>query len=290
MEPCNPRWHHRLYVGIQYLLPHHLLSGLMHRMARVRTTWIKDAAIRAFVRHFRVDLSEPLEPDPRAYPSFNAFFTRALRPGARPLPPEPDAVCSPSDGVLSQFGTVTSGRLLQVKGRDYALAELLGGEEEWIAQFQGGAFATVYLSPRDYHRVHMPLAGELRGMLHIPGRLFSVNPITTALVPRLFARNERVACLYETRAGPMAAVLVGAIFVGSIETVWAGEITPARRPRPVRAQDEAVRLARGEEMGRFNMGSTVVLLFPPGRVRWDSTLRPGQRVRMGQRLGTLLPE
>jgi phosphatidylserine decarboxylase len=283
------RWHHRLYVGLQYALPHHLLARPVYGLARVRWGPLKDLLIRVFARHFGVDREEAKSPDPSAYPHFNAFFTRALRPGARPIAGPEGAVVSPADGVLSQIGGIGDGRIFQAKGHDYALLELLGGDAERAAPFRGGSFATVYLAPRDYHRVHMPLAGRLREMVHVPGRLFSVNPITTRSVPRLFARNERVLCLFDGPAGPMAVVLVGAIFVGGIETVWAGEITPRRALHPaVRYDTDAVRLDTGAELGRFNMGSTVILLFPPGQVRWDSALTPGTRVRMGGRLGEVI--
>jgi len=274
---------------MQYLLPQHLLSALMYRIARLRWRPIKDFGIRLFVRHFRVDLSEALEPEATAYPSFNEFFTRALRPGARPLPSEPSALLCSADGTLSQIGGIEDGRIFQAKGHDYSLLELLGGRQDWARSFEGGSFATVYLSPRDYHRVHMPLAGTLREMIHIPGRLFSVNPVTTSLVPNLFARNERVVCLFEGEASPFALVLVGAIFVGSMETVWAGQVTPAGKESPSRRYEEetGIHLSRGEEMGRFNMGSTVLLLLPPARVVWDPSLDPGASLRARQRIGVL---
>lgn len=282
------RWYHRLYVGLQYLLPHHLLARPVYRLTRVRWCPLKDRLIRVFARHFRVDLGEALSPDPAAYVHFNAFFTRELRPGARPIAGPEETVVSPADGVLSQLGTVSDGRIFQAKGHEYSLLELLGGDPERAAPFHGGSFATIYLSPRDYHRVHMPLAGHLREMVHVPGRLFSVNPVTTRSVPRLFARNERVLCLFDGPAGPMAVILVGAIFVGGIETVWADEITPRRGPPPTVHYDaDAVHLDRGAELGRFNMGSTVILLFPPGRVAWDAQLGPGSRLRMGERLGEI---
>jgi phosphatidylserine decarboxylase len=255
----------------------------------VRWAPLRELVIRRFVGHFGVDLSEVPPPAGGAYPHFNAFFTRPLVPGARPIAGPGSAIACPSDGTLSQFGTIADGRIFQAKGHDFSLLELLGGDAARAAPFEGGRFATIYLSPRDYHRVHMPLGGDLTEMVHVPGRLFSVNPVTTRLVPRLFARNERLLCQFETDAGPMALVLVGAIFVGGIETVWAGEITPRKRPlAPVRYRAGDVRLEKGAEMGRFNMGSTVVLVCPPGKVRWDEGLAPGQKVRMGERLGTLI--
>ena len=282
----------RLFVALQHVLPQHLLSALMYRLARVRWRPLKDLLIATFLRLYRIDMSEAVEPNAKAYAHFNAFFTRALKPDVRPLDADPRAVVSPVDGTISQSGRITAGRLIQAKGRDYTVEELLGGDPERARVFDGGTFATIYLAPSDYHRIHMPLGGDLVWMRHIPGRLFSVNALTADLVPRLFARNERVACRFETEVGAMAMVLVGAIFVGGIETVWAGEVTPARgRDRPSNAGTvpgagvESVRLERGAEMGRFNLGSTVILLFEPGRVELDETLAPGCKVRLGQRLG-----
>lgn len=274
----------------QHLLPQRLLTRLTYRLTRVRTPWLKDALIRVFARHFRVDLGEALEPDARAYPDFNAFFTRPLKSGARPVAPGDRVVCCPVDGAISQIGMAETDTLLQAKGQTFSLAALLGGDPERARPFQSGAFATLYLSPRDYHRIHMPLAGRLREMVHVPGKLFSVSPLTTRMVPELFARNERVAALFDTPAGPMAVVLVGAINVASIETVWAGAITPPlgkiiRHWSYPPNGDGAVRLDKGAELGRFNMGSTVILLFGQGAVRWEPELRTGAAVRMGQRLG-----
>ncbi len=283
------RWYHRLYVGIQYLLPHHLLSALMLWATRVRRRPVKDLLIGIVVRRYRMDMTEAREPDPTAYASFNAFFTRPLRQGARPIAAQENAVVCPADGTLSQLGTIDGGRVFQAKGHNCSLLELLGGRRDWAQGFDGGAFATIHLSPRDYHRVHMPVDATLREMIHVPGRLFSVNPVTTALMPRLFGRNERVPCLFETGFGPMALILVGAIFVGGMETVWAGQVMPTRirRPGPAYGGETVIRLDKGAEMGRFNMGSTVILLFGPGRVAWDPGLMPGARLRMGQRIGRI---
>jgi phosphatidylserine decarboxylase len=277
----------------QYLLPRRLLTRLTYRVTRARAPWFKDALIRGFTRHFRVNLDEALEPDARAYPDFNAFFTRALKPGARPVAPGDRVVCCPVDGAVSRIGVADADTLLQAKGRSFSLTALLGGDPERARPFQGGAFATLYLSPRDYHRIHMPLAGRLREMAHIPGKLFSVSPPTTRVVPALFARNERVAALFDTPAGPMALVLVGAINVASIETVWAGAITPPlgttiRRWRYPPNGDGAVRLDKGAEIGRFNMGSTVILLFGPDIARWETGIGAGTAIRMGQRLGEVV--
>ena len=281
-------WYARPYVDLQYLLPHHLLSSLMHRLTRSRWTPLKDLLIKQAIKQYGIDMKLAQEPEPTAYGSFNEFFTRALRPDARPLAEDPDALLCPADGAVSQSGEITDGRIFQAKGRDFGLTHLLGGDHDWANRFAGGSFATVYLSPKDYHRVHMPLQGELKKMLHVPGRLFSVNPTTTRLVPSLFARNERVVCLFETPAGPMAVILVGAIFVASIDTVWAGTVTPANR-RVTNWQyggrEKAVSLNRGEEMGRFNMGSTVILLFGKDKVRWDDKLQPGVKLQMGEQIG-----
>lgn len=281
----------RSLARLQALLPHHALSRLVFRLTRLRAGPVKDLAIRLFVRVWGVDLAEASEPDPRRHPCFNAFFTRALKPGARPVVSGPGEVACPVDGTVSQAGRIDRGCLFQAKGRDYPLAELLGGEvtEPWRPGFEGGFFATLYLSPRDYHRIHMPLAGALEAMVHVPGRLFSVNPRTTRGVPRLFARNERVVTLFATEAGPMALVLVGALHVGAIETVWAGLVTPpaGRGVVLTRYGGGEVRLGRGAEMGRFNLGSTVVVLFGPGRVKWAPGLGPGVPVRMGSLLGRL---
>lgn len=271
----------------QYPLPQHMLSRVVHRLARNESPGFKRWLIRAFARRFRVDMSEALTPDLDSYASFNAFFTRALRADARPLAAA-GAAC-PVDGSVSQRGTIHDGRIFQAKGRSFSTLELVGGNEDIAQHFTDGSFATLYLSPRDYHRIHMPLDGHLRQMVHVPGRLFSVNPPTTRAVPRLFARNERVVTVFDTPAGPMALVLVGALFVASIETVWAGEVTPPhgrqiRRWDYPAAGDGSVKLARGEEMGRFNMGSTVIVLFGQDAAGWAPEIEADAPVRVGQAL------
>ncbi len=270
----------------QYLLPHHALSSVMHWLARIETPVIKNAMIRFVIRHYQVDMSLARQPDYRAYPNFNAFFTRELKPQARPLPEDPQVIVSPVDGAISQTGAVREGRIFQAKGRDYGLRDLLGGEANLARLFERGHFATLYLSPRDYHRIHCPLDARLREMIHVPGRLFSVNPATTRVIPGLFARNERVIALFDTDRGPMALVMVGAIFVSSIETVWAGEVTPPRHAT-VRRWDYAPgqwTFRRGEELGRFNMGSTVIVLFGDRQIQLCPELQPGATVVMGQAL------
>ena len=273
-----------------YLLPHHPLSRIVQWSARCRRFPFRKSITRWFIRHYNVDMAEALKPDPNAYPDFNSFFTRALRPEVRPVVQEAGQICCPADGAISQLGDIQGTRIFQAKGHTYSLVELLGGSEERARPYIGGRFATMYLSPGDYHRVHMSLSGRLMEMMYIPGRLFSVAPDYTEAVPRLFARNERVACFFQTEAGPMAIVLVGAIFVGSIETVWAGEITPPRGKRikvtSYAASDNIIQLDRGEELGRFNMGgSTIIVLFGPGSVEWQTGLGPETRMQFGQSLG-----
>jgi len=282
--PPPPPWRDKIATLPQHLIPQHLLSRTMHRLARLPAGGIKDAIVRRFIDHFGIDMSEAMEPDPGTYPTFNAFFTRALRADARPVCADTDGIASPVDGAVSQLGTIEQGRIFQAKGHDFGLTTLLGGEPSDSRPFEAGSFATLYLSPRDYHRIHIPVDAVLRRMIYVPGYLFAVKPSTVRSVPGLFARNERVVCIFDTLNGPMAMVLVGAIFVGSIETVWAGELTPAktRKQRHWDYPEQAPEFTRADEVGRFNMGSTVVLLFGPDAINWNSDLRPGSRVRMGE--------
>lgn len=281
----------RLFVGLQHLLPQLALSRGMHALARVRATPVKNLAITTFLRFYAVNMAEAERPDPKAYESFNDFFTRALKPGARPVDPAPDAVACPVDGAISQAGDIHGDRLVQAKGIDYTAAALLGGDDGLAREFDGGSFATIYLAPFNYHRIHMPLAGTLRRARYVGGDLFSVNAATAAGVPGLFTRNERIACVFDTAAGPMAVVLVGALFVGSMSLSFAGEVT-AQRTRTLRdlpVTDPIVALDKGAELGRFNMGSTVIVMFARGRVRLAPDLLPGSAVRFGQRLATVAP-
>jgi phosphatidylserine decarboxylase len=273
-----------LGTALQLLLPHRLLSALIRLATHWRFGPWKRLLIAIFRRAYRIDLSEAADPDPDSYPSFNAFFTRALKPTARPVDTDPTALASPADGTISQIGRLREGRIVQAKGMDYALAELLGSETE-AARFAGGGFATIYLSPRDYHRVHVPLAGRLTHTIHVPGRLFSVAPWTVESIPRLFARNERLAMFFETDQGPLAVVMVGAIFVSSIETVFDGMVTPPYGRRIVRRELPIAReFGKGYELARFNMGSTVILITSSGHPNWDPALRESVPVRMGQRM------
>jgi phosphatidylserine decarboxylase len=261
----------------------------MHALARVRARPVKDLLIRAFLAHYSIDLAEAEHADPAAYESFNAFFTRALRPGARQVDPGADVIVSPVDGTVSQCGAIEKDLLFQAKGIHYSTVALLGGDEALGHQFEGGCFATLYLAPSNYHRIHMPLAGTLASASHVPGDLFSVNAATAASVPGLFARNERIACVFDTAAGPMAVVLVGALFVGSMSLSWAGEITatPARGVRRLAVSDPLLALDKGAELGRFNMGSTVIVMFARDRAGLAASLAPGSAVRMGEPLATL---
>lgn len=275
----------RLFVWLQYLLPQHGLSRLILAATRVRIRWFKNWTIRGFLKLYAVNMSEAAESDPYRYGTFNEFFTRALKDHARPIADAQDAIACPVDGRISEAGTIDRDRLLQAKGRYYRLGDLLASQP-WASRFEGGSFATIYLAPFDYHRVHMPLQGELRETVYVPGRLFSVNAVTAQHVPRLFARNERVLTLFDTAFGQFALVLVGALNVGSMATVWAGDITPAARRRVTRLAAPATLLDKGAELGRFNMGSTVILLFEPNRARWQSGVQAGRLVRLGQALGS----
>ncbi len=274
------------FVMLQHVLPKLALTRFAGLMAQSRAGRLTQAQIRWFVRRYGVDMSEAAQPDPTAYACFNDFFTRALRPDARPLA-QADWVC-PVDGAVSQLGRIEGDQIFQAKGHHYSTQALLGGDAELARAFTDGEFATIYLSPRDYHRIHMPCAGGLRRMTHVPGALFSVNPQTAAGVPGLFARNERVVCLFEMADGrPMALVLVGATIVGSMATVWHGVVNPPR-PGQVRHWDYAPGqhdLAQGAEMGRFLLGSTVVLLWPRDTVRLNADWQAGTPVRMGQAMG-----
>jgi len=281
----------QIFSMIQYLLPHHLLSLVMYWITRSEWKPLKDLIIRNIIRHYKVDMGIAADPEPSNYRSFNDFFTRAIKPGARPLAEGKDTLVSPVDGTISQTGQISDGRIFQAKGHDFSLNELLGGDPKWTKKFADGSFATIYLSPRDYHRIHMPITGSLKKMTHVPGRLFSVSPSTTRNIPRLFSRNERVVNLFDTEAGPMALIMVGAIFVSSMDTVWAGTVTPKSRRvtdwNYGRKSTATIKLQRGAEMGRFNMGSTVILLFGKDAVELSAGLEPEAKLQMGQEIGTV---
>ena len=276
------------FMAAQRLAPQHLLSRTAGLVANTSSEPVKNRLIQWFIRRYGVDMSEAVEPDPRAYASFNAFFTRALRSGTRPLEGDQHTAIAPADGVLSQYGRMRRGRLVQAKGQSFSAAELTAESEETIQGLANGLFATIYLAPRDYHRVHMPVSGTLEKMTFIPGRLFSVNPVTAARVPRLFARNERVVAWFRTDWGPLAVVLVGAMIVAGIETVWAGPVAPSgNRPRTLHYSstgNKAIHLERGDELGRFHLGSTVILLLPREKFSPVADLACGQTLRMGNAL------
>jgi phosphatidylserine decarboxylase len=282
----------RLLVALQYLLPQHLLTRAAHWLARSEVAWVKNALIDNFVVNYRPEMSEAEQPEPRKFPSFNAFFTRALRAGVRPIDPSPEALVSPVDGTVSQLGPLDGSWLVQAKGIAYTLESLLDeAVPAWAPLFRGGAFATLYLAPGNYHRIHMPHGATLRAAWYVPGQLFSVNAATASQVPGLFARNERLVCVFAEGTLSFALILVGALFVGSMSTVWHGEVTP-RAPRsrtelPLDFTRAPLRLEKGAELARFNMGSTVILLLPPGRSEWLSPLAAGAPVRVGQALARL---
>jgi len=282
----------RAFVALQHLLPQHGISRLVLRATRSRVPAFKDALIRLFMRGFKPDMTDAVETEPTAYASFNEFFTRALRPGTRPVDADPRAIVSPVDGTVSEAGTLSTDRLLQAKGHEYSLRALLAGNAAWERSFAGGSFATIYLAPYNYHRIHMPLAGELRESFYVPGRLFSVNNTTARLVPGLFSRNERVFCGFDGGGVPWALILVGALNVGSMATVWHGDVTPRKHREvtalPVNDVLAPQSLQKGDEMARFNMGSTVILLLPPGAARWQASLAAGRVLRMGERIGDLV--
>ena len=278
----------RILAGFQYILPQHFLSRIVYALMRSEVTWVKNLLISLISRIAGINYDEALSPDPADYASFNAWFTRALKPGARTFDPDPKAFLSPCDGKISETGGLDESRILQAKGKDYSVQDLLAGDPV-CSQLADGYFSTIYLSPKDYHRIHMPLTGRLQRMIHVPGRLFSVAPYTARHVSRLFARNERVIAVFDTDAGPLVMVLVGAMLVSSTETVWAGEVTPTKN-KEVTVKDyssENISLAKGDEMGRFNMGSTVILLMPQGALKSQIKLSSGDVVKVGQKLGAI---
>lgn len=282
----------KLFAALQYVLPKHLLSRFIYSVMRCESPFVRRLILSNFLRGYAVNMAEAAQPDPFAYRSFNDFFTRALRPDARPIAPAADVIVSPVDGTLSQCGAIRSDSLVQAKGRSYSLAELLANDASAVEAYRDGSFACIYLAPYNYHRIHMPCAARLRSTVYVPGDLFSVNAATVRAVPRVFARNERVICDFDTALGRMAVILVGALFVGSMETVHCGEINPPprRHKSPVRIATGAGReFAKGDELGRFNMGSTVVLLLQRDRAQWDSALRPELKVKLGEAIGRILP-
>jgi len=291
----------------QYPLPHNWLTSIIYKIMRSRLSWWKSNFIRWFIQHYRVDLSEAVETNPEKYEHFNAFFTRELKPDARTIHSATNSIICPVDGAISQFGNIVNGDVFQAKGRSYSLDNLLANNEQWIQTFSNGQFITLYLSPKDYHRIHTPSDSTLTAMRYVPGRLFSVNPATTRAVPGLFARNERLICAFDSPHGKFLLIMVGALFVSGIETVWHGEVSPPHgaalmhrdypadislgnnslNNHPLNKNTDQPSFSRGDEIGRFNMGSTVVLLFEPNRIQWEKTLSAGKPVRMGSLMATM---
>ncbi len=272
-----------LFIFLQYLIPQHALSRLVGWFASSEVGFIKSTFINNFAKKYGINMQEAKQEDLNAYASFNDFFTRELKDGARPIAEGEGTLVSPADGAVSQLGKIELGRVFQAKGRDFSVTELLGGDSDRAATFLNGDFATIYLSPKDYHRVHMPCAGKLLETIYVPGDLFSVNPTTAQGVDGLFARNERLVCMFETEYGPMALVLVGAMIVAGIETVWSGQVCPL--PKQAQVQDYTqteIRLEKGEEMGRFKLGSTVVLCFPENAVSFMEEMKAESPTVMGQ--------
>lgn len=283
----------QLKITLQYILPKHLISRLVGYLAAARLGFISHALMKLFIRAYGINMAEARYENPSDYASFNDFFTRPLKDGARPVVADEQTLAHPVDGAISQAGPIAGDQLIQAKGHFYSVKALLGGDENTAAEFQDGTFACIYLAPKDYHRIHMPIAGTLREMIYVPGELFSVNPLTAANVPGLFARNERVVTIFDTDVGPMALVLVGATIVASIETVWAGTVTPPTGSEVFRWQypaegPNAVHLEKGAEMGRFKLGSTVVLTFAKDAVELLPTNFPGAVTRMGTAFATKL--
>ena len=273
-------------IAMQYAMPKHFISRMVGKLAAAKAGGLTTALIKLFIKQYKIDMSEAEYPDPAHYKTFNEFFTRPLKEGIRPLAEESDIIAHPVDGAISQLGDVVDGQIIQAKGHDYSLQALLGGKEEDTAPFLGGKFATIYLAPKDYHRIHMPVDGTLSKMIYVPGDLFSVNPLTAQNVPNLFARNERVVAIFETEIGPLAMVLVGATIVASIETIWAGTVTPPAGKDVFSwnyptTGDNAITLKKGEEMGRFKLGSTVILAWGANQAAFLSDQHPETVTRMG---------
>jgi phosphatidylserine decarboxylase len=280
----------KLFIKLQHWVPQHGLSRLIGAIASSNNNLIKNTFITWFIKRYQVDMKLAAEENPSAYASFNDFFTRALKPGIRPICKEPVAIVCPADGAISQLGKIVKGRIFQAKGQDYSVEELLGGDATLAQEFAEGDFATVYLSPKDYHRVHMPYGGKLRTMVSIPGDLFSVNTVTAENVPRLFSRNERVATIFDTDIGPMAVVLVGAMIVAGIETVWDGQLAPmgSRETETSLYPYQNIVLEKGAEMGRFKLGSTAIILFAKDKIKWETQFAASAATRVGVKLAEKL--
>lgn len=278
-----------MHIFLQKIAPQHLISRLAGMLANSRCRWWKNWAISKFIKHYGVDMSQAEQPDYQRFSNFNEFFTRHLRADARPIADDPQAIISPVDGCVSELGVIEDQLLYQAKGRYYDLLSLLGGDIERAEQFAGGHFLTAYLSPKDYHRIHMPVAGKLEEMVHVPGKLFSVNPYTVQACSELFARNERVISYFNTDLGPVAMIAVGAIIVGSVVARWHGVVTPPTSKVISNWQydDRDIQLARGEEMAHFQLGSTIIMLFPKGKIDWHQNIEASTSLKMGQAVGRI---
>ncbi len=275
----------KFLVSLQYLIPQHILSRMIGFFANCRWVWLKNLMISWFIKHYKIDMSIAAKNKISDYATFNEFFIRKLKPSARPVATATDSIICPVDGILSQWGEISQGKLIQAKGFDYSLEALLNGSK-FTKNFQNGQFMTLYLSPKDYHLVHMPVDGKLLEMTYVPGSLFAVNFATTNQIPAIFAKNERVLCTFETNLGKMAVILVGAMLVASINTTWAGKITPNKDKSIQSSHYEGINLQRGAEMGHFSMGSTVIVLFEPKRMHWNISLTINQPVQFGQEIAT----
>lgn len=279
----------QLKIIVQYILPKHLLTLLAGKLAEAKMGKFTTFLIENFIKKFKIDMSEAKHSDPAYFDTFNNFFTRELKEGLRPIVEGDENLATPVDGCVSQQGDIKEGRIFQAKGHDFGLRELLGGRDDVAAPFDDGIFSTVYLAPKDYHRIHMPMTGKLEQMIFIPGDVFSVNPLTAENVPNLFARNERAVAIFSTAVGPMAMVLVGATIVGSIETVWAGTLKPLKN-KEVQYwdyKDQEIVLEKGAEMGRFKLGSTIVALFPKDTIEFSEDLAPLSVTRLGELFATV---
>lgn len=293
MDNQIANWLDKLRVLPQYFIPQHFITSLVYRITRCETPWFKNILIKSFISVFNVDMSLANNPDPESYSSFNTFFTRELSPAARPITLDDHSILSPVDGTVSQIGDIKQDNnvdnykdtIIQAKGKLYTLKDLLV-EDELVTMFSGGTFATLYLSPKDYHRIHMPISGQLSRMIYVPGKLFAVNSHTVRIVDSVFTRNERVINIFNTDIGPMAMVMVGALNVGSMETVWAGQITPSenRIISDTQYPGENIQLEQGQEMGRFNMGSTVILLFPKDVMHWSAEIKAEKMIVLGENI------
>lgn len=282
----------KIKAALTYPLPHHFLSHVVYQFMRIKIPQVKNFQIAMMTKAFNINISESKLRVPQDFPDFNSFFTRELKKDARTIEGDANSICSPVDGTVSQLGDIDGSAIFQAKGHSFNLTKLVGGSQELAKNYIDGKFATIYLSPRDYHRIHMPCAGKLKKIIHIPGRLFSVANYTVTTVPELFARNERVVCVFDTQFGEMIMVLVGAIFVSSMDTVWTGTITPPGAKQvtelDISNPQHTLDIEKGEEMGRFNMGSTVILLFPKNKIDWEEELSTGSSLRLGNGIGKVV--